>query len=212
MADEAWPPNAGVTETIKEAEESTLVTNGASENEDATPPVLGFGAQGALSTPSIVDLFKQEQRELAETKSVFIAVKGYEKTGLQIRYRMAESGKELEIISTKINRQYKDTYSRNLYGAMDTMILLCDGLFVQPEDVSEPVMLDPDEVGEPCGFDTTLAQMLGMELDADTTARAVIRKLFGDNELAIITHAFDLQRWLQNTKADLNLEIWQVGE
>ena len=73
-------------------------------------------------------------------------------------------------------------------------------------------MLDPDEVGEPCGFDTTLATMLGMDLDADITARAVVKKLFGGNELAVMTHAFDLNRWLQNTKADLNLEIWQVGE
>ena len=200
-----------VTEKTEGENESTLVTNGAS-NEDATPPVPGLGAPGPFST-SIVDLFKQEQEELASAKSVMIPVNGYEKTGLKIKYRMVSSGKEIELISTKVNRQFKDQYSRNLYTAMDTMILLCDGLFVQPEDVPEPVMLDPDEVGEPCQFDSTLAQMLGMNPHSeDTTARVVVKKLFGDNELAIMTHAFDLNRWLQNTKADLNLEIWQVGE
>ena len=208
---EGWPPNAGVTETERvgvEEDAPTLVTH---ENGDS-PPVPALDSPGPFSGSSIVDLFRQEQEELASSKSVFIRVNGYEQTGLQIRYKMPGSGKELEVISSKVQRQQKDNYSRNLYTAMDTMIHLCDGLFVQPDGVDEPVMLDPDEVGEPCGFDTTLATMLGMDLDADITARAVVKKLFGGNELAVMTHAFDLNRWLQNTKADLNLEIWQVGE
>ena len=176
-------------------------------------PVQPLETPGPFSNPSIVDLFKKEQQELASSKSVFIAVKGYEKTGLQVRYKMPDSGKELELISTRVNRQYKETYYRNLYSAMDIMIHLCDGLFVQPEDVPEPVALDLDDIGEPCKFDTTLAGLLGMDVNAgNITARAVVMKLFGDNEIAIVTHAFDLNRWLQNTKADLNLEIWQVGE
>jgi hypothetical protein len=212
MADENetdWP------EKIAGENETTLITHSPGENGDseAAPPVQGFDKPGPFSTPSIVDMFKQEQEELASAKSVFIPVRGYEKTGLQIRYKMPGSGKELEMVVNKVNRQHRDAYSRNLYSAMDMMIHLCDGLFVQPEGVPEPVMLDPDEVGEPCGFDTTLAQMLGMDLNSDdTTARAVVTKLFGGNELAVMTHAFDLNRWLQNTKADLNLEIWQVGE
>lgn len=202
-----WPEKVGSQDA------PTLVTSDSGENGEAKPPVPGLETPGPFSTPSIVDLFKQEQEELASAKSVFIPIKGYEKTGLQIRYRMPVSGKELEMIATKVGRQHRDTYARNLYTAMDTMIHLCDGLFVQPEGVEEPVMLDPDEVGEPCGFDTTLASLLGMDLnDGDTTARAVVTKLFGNNELAVMTHAFDLNRWLQNTKADLNLEMWQVGE
>lgn len=180
--------------------------------EDA-PPVQPLDTPGPFSNASIVDLFKKEQQELASAKSVFIAVKGYEKTGLQVRYKMPDTGKELELISTRVNRQYKDTYTRNLYSAMDIMIHLCDGLFVQPEDVPEPVALDFDDVGEPCKFDMTLAGLLGMDVNAgNITARQVVVKLFGGNEIAIVTHAFDLNRWLQNTKADLNLEIWQVGE
>jgi hypothetical protein len=203
-----WP---SVTET--ETEESVTEVFPANGGNGDSSPVPPFGNKGPFSTPSIVDLFKQEQEELASAKEVYIPVRGYEKTGLQIRYRMPESGKELELISTKVTRQHKDTYSRNLYTAMDTMAALCDGLFVQPEGAEEPVMLDPDEVGEPCGFDTTLATMLGMDVDGGAiTSRSVVKKLFGGNELAVMTHAFDLNRWLQNTKADLNLEIWQVGE
>ena len=91
--------------------------------------------RGRFLVRSIVDLFKQEQAELASSKSVFIRVNGYEQTGLQIRYKMPASGKELEVISSKVQRQHKDNYSRNLYTAMDTMIHLCDGLFVQPDGV-----------------------------------------------------------------------------
>ena len=191
--------------------DTTLVTSESGQNGDAAPPVQDLDLPEPFSNASIVDMFKQEQLELASAKSVFIPVKGYEKTGLQIRYKMPESGKELEVIGTKVGRQYKDTYSRNLYTAMDTMIHLCDGFFVQPEDVPEPVPLDPDNFGEPCLFDNTLATMLGLTGDG-ITSRQVVKKLFAGNEIAIVTHAFDLQRWLQNTKADLNLEIWQVGE
>lgn len=207
---EGWPL---VTEKAEGEDQSTLVAHAPSENGEAAPPVLPLEERGPFSAPSIVDLFRQEQEELASAKSVFIPVKGYEKTGLQIRYKMPESGKEIEMISNKVARQQKDTYARNLYSAMDIMIHLCDGLFVQPEDVPEPVMLDPENAGEPCGFDTTLAVLLGMDVNNDdTTARAVVLKLFGGNELALMTHAFDLNRWMQNTKADLNLEMWQVGE
>jgi hypothetical protein len=213
MADERevnWPD---------ETERETMITHDSSgngevsEDESGRAPVLPLEARGPLSTPSIVDLFKAEQEELAETKSVFIPVKGYEKTGLQIKYRMPGSGREIEAIATKINRQFKDTYARNLYSAMDVMIHLCDGLYVQPEGVPEPVPLDSDDSGIPCTFDVVLAELLGMDSDSeDTTARSIVKKLFGGNELAVMSHAFDLNRWLANTKADLNLEIWQVGE
>jgi hypothetical protein len=202
-----------------ESDQSTLITHSSGEaseangDESTRTPVPPLEHRGAFSTPSIVDLFKAEQEELASTKSVFIPVKGYEKTGLQVKYRMPQSGKEIEAIANKVNRQFKDTYSRNLYSAMDVMINLCDGLYVQPEDVPEPVPLESDDSGDPCMFDGSLAAMLGMDVESeDTTARAVVRKLFGGNELAVMTHAFDLNRWLGNTKADLNLEIWQVGE
>jgi hypothetical protein len=213
MADERevnWPDEPPVSER------ETMITHETSENgevESDRPPVLPLEARGPLSTPSIVDLFKSEQEELAATKSVFIPVKGYEKTGLQIQYRMPGSGKEIEAIASKINRQFKDTYARNLYSAMDVMIHLCEGLYVQPEEVPEPVPLDSDDSGVACTFDVVLAELLGMDTNnEDTTARAIVKKLFGGNELAIMSHAFDLNRWLSNTKADLNLEIWQVGE
>lgn len=191
----------------------------APEHEDDTP-VHAVGTPGAsnpLTSQSVVDLFKQEQAEIASAKDVKIPVKGYEQTGLQIQYHMPADGKELDAIGTRINKQTKDAYSRNLFMAMDTMIHLCDGLFVQPNvegepEVTEPVILDPDGVGEPMHFDERLARMMGMNEPEQASARQVVKRLFGNNELAIINHAERLNRWLQNTKADLNAEIWQLGD
>jgi len=178
--------------------------------DDEVPPVQGFSPGADFS---ILDTFKQELQELESAEDVYIPVKGYEQTGLQIKYRMPESGAQLERIGRTVTRNFKTPYDRNLYIAIDTMLYLCEGLYVQPEGVDEPVMLDPEETGSPCNFDEYLARIMGMETNGQApTGRAVLRRLFGNNELAIITHSERLNRWLANTKADLNAEIWQLGE
>jgi hypothetical protein len=180
---------------------------------DPASPVQPFAMGGAGI--SVLDTFRQELGELTAAESVLIPVKGYEQTGLQIKYRMPASGQELERISSVVSRRYKSAYERSFYVALDTMVYLCEGLFVQPEGVEEPVMLDPEETGEPCQFDDRLATMMGIyngDGSQSPTPRTVVRRLFGGNEMAILNHAERLNRWLANTKADLNAEIWQLGE
>jgi hypothetical protein len=169
--------------------------------------------------PSIVDLLRQDLKELEEAEDVFIPIIGYERVGLQVKYRMPESGKQLDEIARRVMREHKDTYSRNLYTAIDTMITLCEGLYVQPQLEVEleqtapdvPVMLDPELSGEPVKFDERLAEALGFGSEVHT-ARAVLRRTFGNNDLAVIAHAEKLSRWLSNTKANLDMEFWQLGE
>jgi len=175
---------------------------------DESSPVQGFSEGGDFS---IVDVFREELKELAEARDVYIPIKGYEKINLQIRYHAPENGKEIAIVAQRVAREFKDTWSRNLYLSMDTMIHLCDGLYVQPEGVEEPVMLDPDNTGYPMQFDERLAEMMGANGEVHS-ARQVVRKLFGNNDMAVIAHAERLQRWLQNTKADIDAELWQLGE
>jgi hypothetical protein len=161
---------------------------------------------------SLVDLLKQDLQEITENKEVYISVVGYEKTGLAVRYHLPENGKELDNIGRKVMREYKDQFSRNLYIGIDTMIHLCMGLYIKPPGISEEyIELDPEMEGSPVGFDYRLAGILGMDQDG-STARLVVKKVFGNNDLAIIGHAEKLNRWLMNTKADLSLELWQVGE
>lgn len=182
------------------------------DNDDGeATPVPGFEQERPpFSEASIVDILQAEHKELAEAKDTLIPVKGYERTGLQVQYRLPDRGKELDDIARKVMREMKDAYSRNLYTAIDTMIHLCTGIYVQPPGVEEPVILDPENTGSPALFDVQLAQLMGME--NIESSRQVVRRLFGNNDMAIIAHAEKLNRWLQNTKADLSLEIWQQGE
>lgn len=185
-------------------------TNDLDPIEDT--PVPGSEEVAPFSEASIVDILQAEARELADTKEVYIPVKGYERTGLQVCYHLPNRGKELDEIATRVRREAKDAYTRNVIIAIDTMIHLCSGIYVQPGNVNEPVMLDPEDSGVPCIFDQRLAEIIGMDNPAGAGARQVVRKLFGNNELAIISHAERLNRWLSNTKADLSLEVWQQGE
>src|SRR5215472_3324951 len=192
-------------------DEPDVVSDTTAVESNGETPVQGLENTAPLiGEASILDVFQQELRELTETKEVYIPVKGYEGSGLQIKYFLPQSGRELKDIARKVQRETKDSFQRNLYVAMDTMIHLCDGIYVQPEGVEEPVMLDPHNTGYACHFDTTLEEM--MPGDATGTARGALRKLFGNNDFAMISHAERLNRWLQNTKADLDLEFWQTGE
>lgn len=186
----------------------------AIERDDEPTNITPIGA-----TPSYVELLRQDYKELSEAEDVLIPVQGYERVGLRVKYRMPESGKELDAISRKVMREFKDTFSRNLYTALDTMIVLCEGLYIQPlaseleleTQVTEPIPLDPELSGEAVRFDQRLAEALGLGSDIPG-ARQVTRRLFGNNDMAVISHAEKLSRWLANTKADLDVEFWQLGE
>jgi hypothetical protein len=181
--------------------------------QEAEPtPVQGFengGAPTPFSEASIVDLLQQDMQEIAATKEVFIPIKGYERSGIQVCYHLPERGKELSDLARKVEREVKDNYSRNMTIAIDTMIHLCSGIYCQPENTPEPVILDPEDTGLPVGFDAELAKLMGMG-DEVQSARQVVRRLFGNNDMAILAHAERLQRWLANTKADVTLELWQT--
>ena len=199
----------------REEDTPTQIKEPAQDNGDVgfddVPPVQGFSPGADVS---VLDTFRHELQELTEAEDVLIPVKGYEATGLQIKYRMPESGSQLERIGREVSRRYKTPYERNLNTAMEMMIYLCEGLYVQPEGVEEPVPLDLDHTGTPVRFDERLAGLIGLESQdgQQLSSKTILKKLFGNNELAIITHAERLQRWLQNTKADLSAEIWQLGE
>lgn len=165
---------------------------------------------------SVVDLLKKDLTELEESTDVFIPVPGYESSGLAVNYRLPTSGKELDAIMQRVFKQTKDNYERGINTALDTMISLCLGLWVQLPDMEERQPLDFDKSGIPVRFDDRLPKNLGWELPPGETtwrARLVVRKLFANNELAIGTHVEKLQRWLQNTKIDIQSEYWEsLGE
>lgn len=177
-------------------------------------PVLGEAqdsAPGPFSEHSLVDIFKAEVKELSEIDHAFVTVKGYEKTGLMIKYRLPESGKELDMIARTVERNYRDAYERNLFTTIDTILTLCQGLYVQPAGKDKPVMLDPDERGFPIEFDDRLAELMGMDMsNGIPPSRNILRRLFASQDAMILGHGERLNRWLQNKKADLESELWQL--
>lgn len=175
-------------------------------------PVVDLeGAMRPFSESSLMDAVRQDYQELVATKDTYISVVGYSSTGLSIRYRLPTSGKELDAVANKVFRQTKDSYDRNIGIAIDTMLLLCMGLYVKhPDEDNVYVELDPTLEGSPVGFDERLAT--AMQWENMETARQIVRKLFNGNDMAILNHAEKLNRWMMNTKADLTTEMWQVGE
>lgn len=159
---------------------------------------------------SIIDLLKADLQDLIENAEAFIPVIGYEKAGLAIKYRLPETGHQLDAIARKVAKDNQDPYYRNLWTSVDTMIFLCDGLYVKPDGVEDYVMLDPQETGQAVRFDARMAAIV--DIPEDSPARVVLKKVFGNNEMAILSHSERLGRWLNNTKADLVTELWQMGE
>lgn len=161
---------------------------------------------------SLVDLFQQELQEVTETVTVFIKIASLERIGAAVKYRFPENSKVLQQIAEKVMRQTKDEAGRNLYIAMDTMIALCDGIYVKPEGMNDYVELDPQKLGYPVKFDERLASIVKLPDPESATARQVLRRVFGNNDMEILDHAERLNRWLKNKKADVESEMWQLGK
>lgn len=170
-----------------------------------TPVVISKEAGGN----SLVDLIKADLQEAAKNVDVYISVAGREKSGLAFKYHLPETGKVIDEIGKKVERESKDEFYRALNTTMDTIIHLCEGIYVKPPGVTDYVMLDPQEAGFPVKFDDRMAEIVGLQQGA--TARSILKKIFGGNDMAIMSHGERLSRWLNNTNADLEKELWQVG-
>lgn len=164
------------------------------------------------SDKSVLDLLKQEYQEVASEKEVYIPVRGYEKTGLAIKYKLPKSGRELDDIARKVQRQFdkSDRYNIGLAVAIDTMVHLCEGLYVRPAGFEEYIQLDPKETGIPVTLrdGDELSEIFSWNGEVDT-ARKAVRKLFGNKDFALLDHSEKLQRWLIDSKADLETEVWE---
>lgn len=182
-------------------------------DNDIDEPVGPFvEEEGAISQATLLEAVKQEYEQLAKATDTYIPVIGYSASGLNIRYRLPHNGKELDAIATKVFRQVKSAYERNINVAIDTLITLCIGLYIEhPDKAGEYVEFNPDNQDGPITFiDTRLAEVLGWE--NITNARQAVRRLFANNEMALLSHADKLGRWMTDTSADLTTEVWQLGE
>lgn len=108
----------------------------------------------------------------------------------------AKSGKHLAKI--------KDPAQQQLLGAIDTLILACDEMCVYTADGVKPL---PSETGQPVRFDEQLCAGLRAvghsEFTERLSAREIVRRVFGDNDWAILQAGQEVSAWM----ADLRTKV-----
>lgn len=178
-------------------------------HDGETPEVIGGGGAIDAAPDTIWEAIAEARQEIADSKTVFIRVPGYHEKGilLYIKYRLL-SPDELKRITKGVER-VKDRWERNLAAAMDTLVVACEGMFLDPSgDEKEDEFKALTIGGEPVqGFTAALASKLGMVVQQDAPARSVVSALFGGNMIAIAQHSGRLQRWMGNTESDVNAEL-----
>lgn len=109
----------------------------------------------------------------------------------------------------------KKVDSKTVAGSCDTLISACLGIYVKDPDheAADPETglrpIDPDAPA-PVRFDSRLAEILGFPADEKSGARGVVRKVFLDNEYAIVRQNIDYSRWVQGIDKNNDKEF--LGE
>lgn len=159
---------------------------------------------------TLLDQLAAKRKEISENKETFLPVPGYDKEPplLLIKYRLLD-GPDLAKIGQRVRKQFKGQWDRQLFGAIDTFIAACLGIYVDLGDGNpKPLTVK----GEPVtGFTRDLAE--GMEFadelaDADVHRNVVIG-LFAKNDVAISQHNYLLSRWMADTSIDVSSEMFE---
>lgn len=153
-------------------------------------------AEESPEQKSLLDSLRRKHKELETNKETLIPLPGYEADPpiLLAKYRLLE-GKEVDMISSKVMRETKNQWDRNVLAAVDVFIAACEGLYYDMDDGTgpQPMSLNGDPI---MGYTTDLAEAL--EFTANS-ARQVVFGVFTNNEVAIMQHNVRLSRWMSNT-------------
>lgn len=175
-------------------------------SEQETPvPAIALVTEGVEQDGSLLDSLAQKHSALANTKSIKMVLPGYDQKPpfLLAQYGLVD-GKELALLGEKVYRETKDAYQRQLYGAVDTMIMALQGFYVDLGDgLPKELTYQREHLTR---FDVSLAQALKFEdkLKPGHGAREVVFSLFGGNDIMIVSHSVQLSRWLSNTSIEVD--------
>lgn len=187
------------------------------DREPGNPDEVGPDAD----TPGLVDLASREEppdsplealaaqrRVLAETKEVNIPIPGYDREPprLLIRYHLLE-GSEIDRIGSKIRRETRNNWARQMFAAVDTFIAAITGFYYDNGDgLYQELTYQGEHLKR---FDDDLAHALGFrdELPENTTARQVCFALFNNNDAQIAQHMYLLNAWFTDTSLDVEKEL-----
>jgi hypothetical protein len=159
---------------------------------------------------NLLSQLAEKRRAIAEAREVDIPVPGYDKTPpkLLIRYRLLE-GQELTQVADRMRQAFKNRYERQINAAAETMVAAVTGLYVDLDDGSppSPLMIKGEAV---TGFSAELAEALGFadKIDDPARPRDVVFGLFGNNDVMLGQHNFQLNRWMSDTTTDVSQELF----
>src|SRR5689334_4576939 len=101
------------------------------EAETEETQLLHDVAEGNGKTPdSLMEQLRAKRQEIAETRSTFIPIAGYESMGLQVNYNLMER-KQIEEIGRRVLKETKDRGERQMLILLDTIINATEGFYIQ---------------------------------------------------------------------------------
>jgi hypothetical protein len=167
------------------------------DEQPITSPELLDAGEAALAGPeSLKEGLRRQRQESVDTTFLDLPLPEYDNPELVGRYRMVDP-KELAAMGDRLKREFKNRTELVTFGAIDSIIIACEGLFARMPGQKELIPLDAEI---PMTYDTRLADYLGFEAE---TARDALIQCFGGNIYAIIDHNIKITRWMGNRKADL---------
>lgn len=159
--------------------------------------VFDLGEAALASPESLKEGLRRQREENLHTSTLELALPEYTNPELVGQYRMVDPA-ELSVIGEKLKREFKNRTELVTYGAIDSIIVACAGLYARQAGSKELISLNEEF---PLRYDGRLAEYLGIEA---TTAREVVIGVFGGNMYAIIDHNVKITRWMADRKVDLS--------
>jgi hypothetical protein len=154
--------------------------------------------EDAISPPeSLKEGLRRQRQESLELDHLDLPIPEYQNPELIGRYRMIDPARLAEI-GRSIRKDFRATEDQVVFGAIDSIIEACEGLYARVQGQKDLVPLDPDR---PMIFNKRLADYLGLE--NVETARDVVIEVFAHNIYAIISHNVSITRWMGDRKVDL---------
>jgi hypothetical protein len=163
------------------------------------------GNGSAPVAPSVLDKLREKRNEIAEGRTVELAIPGYGDT-LVARYRAIPYREVTKARKKNAKRSGSDPDAELRFGT-SMLARACDAMLVRPDEDGGLVELQttvPEFGDEPVRYDKRLAEAVGMDPAMANSASAVIRFVFGadDSTWALMRHAEAYEEWLASNETD----------
>jgi len=159
---------------------------------------------------SPLEALRARRDEVAANREILIQIPGQEDLGLKVKYRLLTRD-EADEIGKNIRKQTRERAEFMYRVVVDTMVRACQGFYLAPDgvpdDKAEPLV---GEDGDVISTFTQLAYGLGWDpTPLPATQRRAIYYVFGENDFSSASHGLLLQRWMNNTNMDVDLDFLQ---